>query len=98
MKMVSLFFVLLLTWAAFSLLDLPSASASPGVEEPPPAGEILSEPGEDATEGDPDDIIEGNRGTGSLDGGEPEEKLGLEFEATGLMRRVAEYLRFVIWL
>jgi hypothetical protein len=66
MKKVSLLVVLVFTWAALAVLDVPAALAYGAADrDGPPQEQVLSEPvGGDTVDGDPDDIIEGNRRNG----------------------------------
>ena len=69
MKKVSLLIVVMLAWGCLWFIDVPSVYASlPGADGSPPPSEIIcgADNGE-TTEGDPDDIIEGNRRTGNAD-------------------------------
>lgn len=98
MKKVSLFVVFLLTWASLTVFDAPKVTALPHADMPPP-GEIRSGgEGGETTDGDPDDIIEGNRRQGIKGPEEPNGPPQEVIRDLEVWQRVLQQLRMLIWI
>lgn len=101
MKKIGLICVLLTAWVSLTVFTAPSVQAAQ-VDDPadgigPPGGDLLFDPDDgDDVEGDPDDIIEGNKQAVGTFGSDDEP--GGDFGDVAFIKQVMRYLQLIIWL